>query len=62
MTSFTVVTGKERYEITDLVTGGVNWAETKREMLMYIYYLASRVGHSVKVEDRKENAVTYHHI
>lgn len=62
MASFTVVTGTERYEITDLVTGGVNWAETKREMLMYVYYLAYRTGHGIKVSDRKEKAVTYHHV
>lgn len=58
MMTFTVVTGKERYEIVDVETKGTNWAETKKEMLHYVYYLGVRLGHTVTVHDRQENCWT----
>jgi hypothetical protein len=48
--TFTVVTGKEKYTVVDLVTGGLSWFEEKKEAYKFMAYLYMVLGHTYRLE------------
>jgi len=48
--SFTIVTGKEKYKVVDLVTGGVAWFTRKVDACRYMRNLNFKLGHNYRLE------------
>jgi hypothetical protein len=53
MMTFTIISGSERYKVTDLKNGGESFFEEKNDAFKMAYVLVAKLGHPFKIEDRK---------
>lgn len=52
MTTFTAITGKEKYKVIDLVTNGEAFFDDKDEAYKYMFVLVNHLGHKYRLEVR----------